>query len=384
MRPFRPTSGLAAVCLLPLVAAACLKVPQQSASLTAIEATDVTASELQLRVFEAGRRLSSIIEDAADTIAARSPDSTIRRNALRWKVAAIPLIQEASLRPDPVVALADVWTFTMQLSDYLERGDGRDAFGDQQPIAIAATDTLERLASDLAAHVVGTTESKPREERLRVWAGDHPIHGPDLARESILSSDMKALSLGETSLTGTVASLQRNLVGINNRLGYVNEGIFKRVVWQGELAAGDVLPPILARARAAALQYLTEQERGLLGAVDSQRTAVFAALAVERGIVLDRVAMERATVLDAIRVERTATLAGLTDERVAVLLGIEAERRATLAKIDSVAQASIDHAGAVVGRLLLWTVLALVGLATFVGIGAVWITRSWRTAGPRG
>jgi hypothetical protein len=37
---------------------ACFKVPQESASLASMEATEVTATELQMRVYEAGRRIN--------------------------------------------------------------------------------------------------------------------------------------------------------------------------------------------------------------------------------------------------------------------------------------------------------------------------------------
>jgi hypothetical protein len=46
--------------------------------------------------------------------------------------------------------------------------------------------------------------------------------------------------------------------------------------------------------------------------------------------------------------------------------------------MDSVTQESIDHAGRVVGRLLLLTLVATVGLAIFVGFGAVWVARTVR------
>jgi len=252
---------LAVAWLVPLVASACFKVPQQSASLAALQASDVTAAELQLRVYEAGHRFSSIIEGTADTIGARSHDPTVRRNALRWKLAAIPLIEEASLRPDPVVATGDLWGFTMQLSDYLERGDGRAAFADLQPLAVAAADTLERLADDLAIRVIGVQRNTQAREGLRAWAEHHPLRGPDLARESILSSNMKALSITETSLTGTVASLQRDLVGVSNRLGYLNEGLLKRVLWQSELTAGELVPPLLDRGRGPSCATFRNRER---------------------------------------------------------------------------------------------------------------------------
>ena len=373
--------GAAAVAL----ASACaLKVPQQSASLTAIEATDVTAGELQMRIYEAGRRFSSIIEATADTIAARSPDPTIRHNALNWKIAAIPLIEEASLRPDPVVAAVDLWGFSMQLADYVERGDGRDAFGDLESLAIAATDTLERLMRDISTRVAGAGKTAPSGQSLRTWAEQHPLRGSDLRRESVLSSNLKALSMTETSLTGTIAGLQRNLIGVNNRLGYLNEGVFKRVLWQSQLATADLVPQLLQSGRTALMHDLSDQQRQLMGELDKQRLATLSMVSAERAIVLDRVSGERGAVLEGIRQEREAALAALRDERVAVLDRIRAERVGALASMDSIAQHSIDHAGAVVGRLLLWTVLALVVLATFVGLGAVWVARSWRAAGARG
>ena len=362
-----------AVWLLPLVASACFRVPQQSASMAALEAPDVTAAELQLWVYETGRHFSSIIESTADSIGARSRDPTVRRNALRWKIAAIPLIEEASLRPDPVVATGDLWGFALQLSDYLERGDGRDAFGDQQPLAVAAADTLERLADGLAIRIIDPQRREQSKRALQAWAERHPLHGPELARESVLSSDMKALAITETSLTGTVASLQRNLIGVSNRLGYLNEGMLKRVLWQSELTAGDLVSPLLDRGRAAMLRDLSVGWTQLIASVDSERAATFANIAVERATVLDRVSAERVAIVDAARQERVAVLAALHDERVAAL-----------ASMDSVTQRSIDHAGAVAGRLLLLTVVSLGALAAFVALLVVLVARSLRGASTRG
>jgi len=327
--------------------------------------------------------MSSMIETAADTIAARSGDSLVRRSALRWKVAATPLIQEASLRPDPIVATVDLWGFTAQLSDYLTRGDGRKAFGDQQPVALAAADSLGWLMRGLGSRVLGadSTRTSTAEQRVRDWAATHPLRGEGLTRESVLSSDWKALSISETSLTGTVASLQRNLVGVQNRLGYLNEGMFKRVLWQSELIAGDVAPPVIERGRQIIVRTIEEQARQVLGAVDVQRVATLATLTSERVAAFDRIAAERRAVLEGVAQERIATLTALQDEQRTILEAIRSERRAAFVSMDSVAQASIDHAGAVVGRLLLWTALALIGLFALVGVGAVWVARLVRSGG---
>ncbi|HKP49593.1 MAG TPA: mechanosensitive ion channel domain-containing protein [Gemmatimonadales bacterium] len=333
-----------------------------------MEASEVTAGELQLRVYEAGRESSYIVESAADTIAARSTDPTVRRRALRWKIAATPLIEEASLRSDPVVATVDLWAFSVQLSEYLLQGDGRDAFGSLQPIALAASDTLQRLAGAVAGRVVGGGDTLSRVGRsIRDWADQHPIRGSELVRPSVLSSDWKALSATESSLTGTVASVQRNLLGINSRLGYLNEGMLKRVQWQAQLAAGDLIPPLLERGRTALMQELADQGRQISLGVDAQRSAIFSALAGERSTVMDRITDERVAVVDAIR-----------SEREAVLQAVDAERQAAVASIDSIAQRSIDHAGLVLGRLLLRAFLAFTALVAVIALGALWLVRTRR------
>ena len=374
-------SRLAGLGLLCAVAAACLKVPQESASLSAMDATELTAGELQMRVYEAGRRISYIIASTADTIAFRTSDPAIPRLTLLWKLGAIPQVEEASLRADPVVAAVDLWGLTMQHSDFFRRGAGREMFGDLQPLAIAASDTLELLAAEVAGRLGREGRIRPEDEKsLRDWAARHPIRARGFGRASILSTDWEVLSIMETSLAGTVASVQRSLNGVNNRLGFLNEGMMKRLLWQGELTARDLAPTILQSGREALLKDLSEQEGQVFEEVDRQRVATLAAVSGERETVLDAVRGERIALLDAIRSERGTVLDVLRAERMALLGGIREERIAALASADSVAQRSIDHAAAAVGRLLLWVLVTFLALAAIVGFSAVRIVRSWRVA----
>ena len=364
-----PLARLAAAGLVLLSATGCLRVPQQSAALSGVEADQgVTATQLQMWAYESGRRFSTLVEATADTIAARSTNPTVRLQALRWKTAAIPLFEEASLRSDPVVATVDLWVLTMQQSGYLQRGDGRDAFGPLQPLAVAVADTLELLAAELARRVRPITAED--REALRSWAERHPIQGTGLRRESVLGSSWKSLRIGETNVFGTVASLQRSLDGVSNRLGYLNEGIFKRALWQAELAARELANgtiPLLDSGRAVVFRELSAQQDQLFGAIDEQRIATISALTAERVAVLEGVRGERVAVLDAIR-----------GERAAVLEAIRSERIATLAAIDSLTQRSIDHAGMMAGRLLLWTLIGLLFLVAVLGLGTMAAARTWR------
>jgi hypothetical protein len=386
MPPMSPASlaRIAVAVLLSPAATGCFRVPRESATLSAVKAQpELTATQLQGWVYEAGRRSSAVIEATADVIAARSYDPTVRLQAIRWKAAAIPLIEEASLRTEPVVAAIDLWGFSMQQSDYLRRGEGRDNFGSLQPLAIAAADTLERLVADVVARTRqdGPIPSEVTQS-LRTWAERHPIRGAWLQRESILGSNWKALGISETSLFGTVASLHRDLVGVSNRLGYLNEGMFKRAFWQGQLAAGEALKQsgsLLDSSRKTFFHDVSEQQRQFFGAVDGQRIATLTALTAERVAVLAALRGERVATIEALRGEREIALDALREERIAMLGAIREERIATLAAVDSITQRSIDHAGAMIGRLLLWTFLGVLLLGGLV-LAAVVVLRR-RTVG---
>lgn len=363
-----------------LLAAACLKVPQQSASLAAVKNAAVTATQLQLRVYEAGRRLSSLVEAAADSIAGLAADPLVRRRALLWKTFAIPLVQEASLQNEPVVAAVDLWGFTVQQVDYFERGDGRDAFGPLQPIALATARELEQDARRTVGRSLTTGEVKPEAvEAVKTWAARHPIRGAGFRRESALSSDWKMLGIRETSLFGTVASLDRTLVGVTNRLGYINEGMLKQVRWNAELMADEALAAPRVDSMLFTLTTTTAAMGDLMGAapsmLDRGREAVFRDLSAQQVAVFAALDRQRIATLGAITDERAAVVDALREERVAVLDALHGERIATLAAVDSIAQRSLDHVQAIATRLLLLTLVAFVVMTAIAVVGVVGITR---------
>jgi hypothetical protein len=363
-------------CAVAAIAAAamtgCARVPTQSASMAASPQVAVSASQLQLQSYEKGRNLSTIIEQAADSIQASSTDPTVRRNALLLKISAIPLIQEAALRNDPHIASVDLWAFTVQLSDYLTTGSGRTSFGDQQPIAVAAAGTAEQAAKGLVAgslqsgQVLATSVA-----RLRQWAADHPMHGPELRRASVLDSDWEALGFSDQSLAAAVGNVDRTLVNISYRLGYLNETLVAEARWNGELAALDAMrsPRVdsLFTTSGSALRSVSLFVDSAPGLIDLQRAALM------RDIDLQRLAMMRD-----IDQQRVLAFGELAVQREALQAALTAERTATLRSADSIVQRSIDRSSAVAQRLALeMTLAALLVVAAFF-VGGFLLVNRWR------
>jgi hypothetical protein len=366
-----------------LALGACAKVPTQSASMQASPNLLVSASQLQLQCFEAGRTLSTIIEQGADSIRAVSADPVIRRNALLWKISAIPLVQEAALRDDPLVAGIDLITFTLQQSDYFTSEAGREAFGPQQPIAVeAARQAMDEMMA-LAARVLRTGRlADTSAGKLRAWAANHPIKGPAFRRLSVLGADWEALGLSDRSLGATIGNVDRRLANLSFRLSYLNETLAAQARWNAELATADALS---APRMDSLLGTGTATMRSVGALVDdapalmtSQRQALMRDIDDERMAIMRDIDRQRMLAFQEIAAQRQALEASLAAERVALMEQVGQERAAAFRAADSLAQRSIDRSGSVMRRLG-WqlTLAALIVVAALLGSGLILINR-WR------
>lgn len=355
-----------------LLAAGCASVPERSVGLASIEDAAVTSTQLQLRAYETGRRLGSAIEATADSVSALSEDDDARRRALLWKTTSIPLVQEASLRSEPLVAVVDLWAFTVQQADFFREGDGRDAFGPLQPVVLAAADAMVEDARRTVGRTVTSGEVPDESVRaLHEWAASHPIEGVEMRRESLLASDWSVLGLHDASLFGTVASADRSLQSLSHRLGYINEGLMKQVRWNAELLAEDALSTPEVDSLLSSLVATSTAMGKLLGDAPATLDRIMDDLTTRKRAEMAALDRQRLETLEALERQRIETLAALAEERAAVLAALRSERIATLASIDSIARRTIDHVDAVASRMLLRVLLTIAFLGTVAVVGAV-------------
>ncbi len=379
----RETIRLTLVAITATAIGSCARVPTQSASMAASPQVAVSASQLQLQAFEMGRNLSTIIEQAADSIQLASADPAVRRNALLLKISAIPLIQEAALRNDPHVAAVDLLAFTIQLSDYLTTGSGRASFGSEQPIAVAGAATAERQAMKLVAGSL-TSGRMPdsAEANLRRWAAGRPMQGPALRRASILESDWQALGLSDNSFMATVGNVDRTLVNISYRLSYLNETMILEARWNAELTAGEAMrsPRVdsLFGTGTATLRSVGTLADSLPTLIDLQRAALMRDIDVERIAMMRDIDRQRVLGFQDLAVQREALQAALTAERAALMAQVGQERTAAFLSADSLVQRSIDRSSSMLWRLALeMTLAALLVVAALIAGGFLLVNR-WR------
>jgi len=382
-RPIARLLHLASIATTTLAVGSCAKVTTQSASMKAAPQLSVSANQLQLQTFEMGRYLATLIEQAADSIKAGSTDPAIRHNALLWKISAIPLVQEAALRNDPHVAGVDLLAFTVQQREYFTTGAGRNSFGTQQPIAVAAAGEAERAVLDLGRRIMqGGELPAAAEANMRKWAASHPMQGPAIRRASIIDSDWEALGLSDRSLTATIGNVDRTMVNISYRLSYLNETLAMEVRWNAELAAEEALsmPRVdsLFGAGTGTLRSVGALADDLPSLIDRQRGAMMRDIDLERVAMMRDINRQRVLAFQDLAAQRLALEAALTRERTALMDQVGRERAAVFVSADSLAQRSIESSGGLLRRLA-WelTLAALIVVAALFGTALILMKR-WR------
>ena len=362
-----------------LPSAACFKVPAKSGAMAFAPNVDIGADQLQLQVYEMGRRFSGDIVRASDSIAVQTTDPSVRQRALMWKLDGIPLVQEAALRDDPLIAEVDLAAFADQQEAYFTSGDGRGAFGAQQAIAVNAS---HAMVIHMHEALLRTTKngqlSDQAVDRMNTWVARHPLVGPDMQRQSILGAEWDPLTASNGNITETVGSMNRTLRGVTLRLGFLNETLADQMRWNAQALMGQALGPhggdSLIASGAITMRAVGDLATDAPGLVARERTALLAGVDRERALTLADVDRQRLETLRAVDGERVALSATLAAEREAVLKGIEAERVATMRSADSLTQRVIGRTESMVTRVL-WegaaaTLLIVVAVAMatlFVG-----------------
>ena len=148
-----------------------------------VNAGAISPAELRERLKDFNGRFSLGIQVAANEIAARSTENTVRQRTVYWKLFTIPFCRDAVFQENPVAALVDTWVLCVQERDFFESGDGRESFGEHTGVAVEAVRMLEADVRRIAAEVLESDRYPEVEEAVRAFAHGHPIRGP-FARES--------------------------------------------------------------------------------------------------------------------------------------------------------------------------------------------------------
>jgi hypothetical protein len=333
----------AAVLLLLVVAAGCVSVPSQTPTMKRVGVETVTATQLREIVLQFATGFGHAAETLGDSIRRANPNPDIQYRALMWQAMAIRNVREAALVSDPLLAMLDVWLFTVQLRSFVESPPPRYDIlpGEHRAVAIELLRDQERKARAMAVRVAGEARVAAFEPRLLRFAADHPVDASTLNRTSVMAADTAMLREMGGGIGGAIGATYWSMRDLADRVTAINDAVGKELRWNLELMAYEL-------ASMPVVDSTLTSVRTSLDRIGALADTLPVLVSGERAVVLEALHAELATLTRSIDAMRLETLDAITQERVA-----------TLAAMDSIVARAIDQSESLVDHIF-WRMIQLV------------------------
>jgi hypothetical protein len=404
--------------LLTLTLVTACQAPSKPANLDqAVGASLVSSRELRAQLNEYMRDFTAEVQAAADEIIERAEETTVRKEAMRWKMEGVPACQLAVFKEDPAAALLDTWALAAQMTRYFESGRGSGYFGKWQGIAVETSKCLEAGVETLAQ-----TLSDPDQAKAQVlsWVEEHPVHGSLLNRPTTAPMIASVFGDRSSSAMASIGNLDQRIAQVLERMDIYVESLPTQFRWQAEyiieqqlvsqeerrqaltdveeIAEGMDRVAILADDMPRLIEAEREEIRRLIKAerkeveaildrqrdrvtetIDRQRELTFSSITAEREEILSALEAERAAILAMVEKERKILLQAVTEEREALLAAVDAQRVATLTEGEAIVARSIAesarHGRSLIRRVLVGGGVVGAGLIVLLGLAGFLLIR---------
>lgn len=228
-----------------LVLTGCATTAAQSALQQKVGASGMPASELRVRVRERLPRYVGALERFGDQVNEEASSLAAQAEISRFEIDAIPQIQLALFRPDPLAAVVDGWALVLQMKDSLHRlaDEGRlserqRALGDRM-----LTD-MEGDLEGLWAEAIGRTDISRARAYVRGWAKAHPLDAIGTRASTVeLLAGVTAASGGK-SLVATAGAVLETSQDLVDRMDALTALMPREARWQVEYLLQRNLQPM--------------------------------------------------------------------------------------------------------------------------------------------
>ncbi|RKY99734.1 MAG: hypothetical protein DRQ13_01735, partial [Ignavibacteriae bacterium] len=221
------------VVIILLTLASCFSAPKETALMKEVGVT-VSITEYKIRLREFGYRFAGIVELSADEIISKSTDSEIKKQALLWKIYAIPAMIRSLSINDPLAAGIDSWILSVQMLQYFEDGYGKDHFGEYQDIAITASKLIISDIENLAREIKGTDDISKGQKITKDWTNENPIENNKFLRVSALDKVAHIIGSEGYDLGTTVESIAISVDELKNQVTLYTDYLPKQIKWQAQ------------------------------------------------------------------------------------------------------------------------------------------------------
>jgi hypothetical protein len=318
----------------------------------------VDVQRARLMMHSLVKPLTGAIIEGADGIKEGTTDRAVRREALLFKIEAVPALREALFRPNPYGAVFDAWVLSLQMIGYFETGKGREALGDAAHAAVTTCHYLESRIHEAAAALTRSEDVSDVREIAGEVAADYPIRHSISSRQSTLALGSERNIRDKFSTMEAAGSLIVTMDDLSRRLEIYSAQLPDEIRWQSELFALDMgedlqieeTIPLAQDAVRAAAEAMTAAN-SLIPSIEKVLAALESApemISRERIAALESLHQELTRTLHFIQQERIAALEHITNERLAVLTDLNQtivkEHQVLKAEIEQMGRDVVDHA----------------------------------------
>lgn len=246
----RPTAARwGALVLGTLVATACADLPRPLGLLRRGSHPEYTEQDLRSDLAAFAATTGGEIGGTADRISEESHDRRVQRRTILWRIRLVPMFRNAALGSDPQEAFVDTLLVAVAMYQYLDDGDGRNAFGPYQPLAIESARSLLLNLREIGARFLTDAQLERAEQEVRRLSRQEAIRGPDFATggfERTLMSEETDLAFGwiidlpmspfrALEGVGSGAAAIHDFNQTADRFASIVDGIPEQLRWEAEL-----------------------------------------------------------------------------------------------------------------------------------------------------
>jgi hypothetical protein len=367
--------------------------------------SDFRLEPLRQRIHEYSITFAAEVDLAATSIEQRATDSTVRRNAMLWRVRAIPEMRKAGFRLEPIAALIDTWIFARQIDQLFSDGGGAGAFGTFQPEAVAVSRRLVEQMREIGGSIAVSPEARVEFERKYIdpWLDEHPLRDLTFVRESPIARFADQSRAGG-DMVQSVGTMEELAVSLSQQARIYLGDLPRQVRGEVDLMRADILPPEGLAAMqgdlhvsAAAADRIASTAEGVLPLALNERRIVLEEMSRQRALVMEAVsaeqeravgtlvrsfAQERTEMLRSFELQRLATLEWATGERREAIADIHRELAESIAALRAERAIVVDDVRHIVDAVLLRVAIFLIAGVLLAPVVAhvyalVW-PRRWR------
>jgi hypothetical protein len=150
--------------------------------------TEYTEEDLRHDLSEFAGRYALIVTGAAERIASATTDRQVKKRALLWRVRIIPLVFVTTTVDDPQEAFVSTLTLVVAQDHYLQMGEGKEAFGDQQELALEASRLIKRELAQIGRRFLTSEQMARLETEVVELTSRKSIEGPNFAAQGFQRS----------------------------------------------------------------------------------------------------------------------------------------------------------------------------------------------------